>query len=42
MTEPYFLTLDDILFIQQQGIQISGGEPNKELKLQSRRIKYGT
>lgn len=28
MTEPFFLTLDDILFIHQQEIQISGGEPN--------------
>jgi death on curing protein len=28
MTEPFFLTLDDILFIHQQEIQTSGGEPN--------------
>lgn len=28
MTEPFFLTLDDILFIHQREIQISGGEPN--------------
>ena len=28
MTEPFFLTLNDILFIHQQEILISGGEPN--------------
>jgi len=28
MTEPAFLTLEDILFIHQQEILISGGEPN--------------
>jgi death-on-curing protein len=28
MLEPAFLSLEDILFIHQQEIQISGGEPN--------------
>jgi death on curing protein len=28
MPEPAFLSLEDILFIHQQVIQISGGEPN--------------
>jgi len=28
MPEPAFLSLEDILFIHQQEIQISGGEPN--------------
>lgn len=28
MTEPSFLSLEDILFIHQQEIHISGGEPN--------------
>jgi death on curing protein len=28
MLEPSFLSLEDILFIHQQEIQISGGEPN--------------
>jgi death on curing protein len=28
MADPFFLTVEDILFIHQQEIQISGGEPN--------------
>ncbi|MEX0660770.1 MAG: type II toxin-antitoxin system death-on-curing family toxin [Balneolaceae bacterium] len=28
MTSPFFLTLNDILYIHEQEIKISGGEPN--------------